>query len=210
LPAEWELREVRETHAYYSAIPPESARLPALCFIRNPWDWYVSWYEFTTRYMSSGGRGERPMPATNPWYTLFDAGRRPFRGTVITACTRDEGNRPWELAMREWDVDLCTAMFWLMTGHAPAPPQDGSALAPLFPRDPKVQTGRYEHFREDFTAFVERNEIPAPAEFMRAIREEPPRHESIRRPYREYYDAELRELVAEKARHLIEEYDYEF
>jgi hypothetical protein len=210
LPADWELHELPATHAYHSAIPEESVGLPAICFIRNPWDWYVSWYEFTTRYMLSEGRGEQPMPATNPWNTLFDAGRRDFRETVVTACTRAEGDRPWELAMREWDVDLCTGMFWLMAGHAPAPPPEDSPLAPLFPPGREVQTGKYERFREDFTAFVERNAIPAPDAFMDAIRNEPPRHASVRRPYREYYDDELRDLVGTKARYLIERYGYAF
>jgi hypothetical protein len=210
LPPDWELRELRETHAYHSAIPEESVGLPTICFLRNPWDWYVSWYEFTTQFMSREGRGERPMPATNPWFTLFGGGTHDFRQTVLIACTRDEGKRPWELAMREWDCDLYSAMFWLMTGHAPSAPANGSGLAPLFPRDRQVETGQYESFREDFEAFVERNEIPAPRGFMYAIRNEPPRHQSERRPYHEYYDDELRDLVGTKARRLIDQYEYEF
>jgi hypothetical protein len=210
LPPDWELRELRETHAYHSAIPDEYVGLPTICFLRNPWDWYVSWYEFTSQYMSREGRAERPMPATNPWLTLFGGGANDFRRTVLLSCTRDDGRRPWELAMREWDCDLYSATFWLMTGHSPTRPSNGSPLAPFFPGDRQVDTGRYESFRPDFTGFIERHEIPAPPEFMEAIHNEPPRHQSERRPYREYYDDELRDLVAQKARGLIKQYGYEF
>lgn len=210
LPPEWELRELPEPHAYYSAIPPESAALPVFCLIRNPWDWYVSWYEFTIDLMARRPP-KGPIRPTNPWNTVFGAGSHDFRQTAIVCCTRDEGNRYWEIAMRHWDCDLFSAWFWLMTGHVPSPPPADSPLASQFPpRARPVETGRYESFREDFTAFVERNEIPAPPGFMDALRNEPPRHASVRRPYREYYDDELRELVGSKARRLIEQYGYEF
>jgi hypothetical protein len=211
LPPDWELRELPETHAYYSQIPEECAELPAICFIRNPWDWYVSWYEFTMQLMDRTGGPQRPIRPTNPWITVFGAGSHDFGQTVRICCNRDEGNRYWELAMREWDCDLYSAWFWLMTGHVPSPPPAESRLASQFPdRGRPVETGRYESFREDFTAFVERNEIPAPQKFMDAIRNEPPRHASVRRPYREYYDDELRDLVGAKARALIDQYGYEF
>src|SRR5436309_1229289 len=210
LPPAWEVRELPESryHAGYGEIPPEGAGLPVICFLRNPWDWYVSWYEFTRSVMLRA----RVPPArrTHPWVTLFGEGRHDFRETVTRACTRREGKRAWELAMRQWDVDLYTGSWWLMTGQAPAPPCAGTPLAALMPPAPAVQTGTYETFKQDFAAFVDRNDIPAPREFMEAIRSEPPHSASVRGPYRKYYDDELRGLVAGHALPVIERYGYEF
>jgi hypothetical protein len=33
------------THAPYSDLPADYRNLPALAFVRDPWDWYVSWFE---------------------------------------------------------------------------------------------------------------------------------------------------------------------
>src|SRR5688572_21630938 len=33
-------------HGYYRHLPDEYKHLPAICFSRNPWDWYVSlWHQ---------------------------------------------------------------------------------------------------------------------------------------------------------------------
>jgi hypothetical protein len=34
-----------QMHGPYSELPDEYRDLPALGFVRNPWDWYVSWFE---------------------------------------------------------------------------------------------------------------------------------------------------------------------
>ncbi len=36
-------------HYPYSMLPPGHSDLPVLGMVRNPWDWYVSWYAFNTR-----------------------------------------------------------------------------------------------------------------------------------------------------------------
>jgi hypothetical protein len=36
-------------HEHYELLPPPYRHLPALAFVRNPWDWYVSYWAFTTR-----------------------------------------------------------------------------------------------------------------------------------------------------------------
>jgi hypothetical protein len=41
--------EVGHIHAGYEQIPPEYRHLPALAFVRNPWDWYVSVYSYMMR-----------------------------------------------------------------------------------------------------------------------------------------------------------------
>jgi hypothetical protein len=208
LPSDWIVEESAQTHAGFAAIPDQYAHLPTIAFIRNPWDWYVSWYHWETQYLGSG-RPPVPQSDTHSWATLMGRGAYDFPRAVTNACTRREGGRPWEVAMQAWDVDLLTAVYALRTGHYPAdlPPE----LADRDPGDDRVcEVGRFEHLRDDILSFLERHEIPAPAEFVEAVRTSPPRHASKRGAYADYYDDELRELVAHNARHVIAEHGYEY
>jgi hypothetical protein len=74
-----ELTDVRElqTHADWAEIPTEAAGRPVLTFIRNPWDWYVSWYHFNLR------RGGNP---NGFWGAMSNEGELGFTDTVRKAC----------------------------------------------------------------------------------------------------------------------------
>jgi len=37
------------SHISYREVPAEYSALPAICFMRNPWDWYVSLWAFQRR-----------------------------------------------------------------------------------------------------------------------------------------------------------------
>ena len=186
--------------------PGRYAHLPAIAFIRNPWDWYVSWYHWETQYLGSGSA--RSRRATAPVGDAAGPRRHDLRRAVTDACTRREGERPWEVAMRAWDVDLLTAAYAIKTGRYPG--DLATELADRVPADGRaVEVGRFEHLRDDFLSFLERHDVPAPAEFVEAVRASPPRHGSRRGAYDGYYDDELRELVAHSARHVIAEHGYE-
>jgi hypothetical protein len=211
LPPDWIVREPKiGAHAGRDRIPPEYAHLPAITFIRNPWDWYVSWYHWETQYL---GSGERPEPEvdTHPWSTLLGRGAFDFGEAVTRACTRREGRRPWEVVMQAWDVDLLTALYGIKSGHNPPgaelPPEVAGRMPPGVGA---IDVGRFEHLRDDLLSFLERHDIPAPAELVQAVRTSPPRHGSRRDAYMQYYDEELRELVARNARHVIAEHGYEY
>jgi hypothetical protein len=210
LPADWIVRELAGTHAGRDRIPAEYAHLPAIAFIRNPWDWYVSWYHWETQYLGSGER-EEPQSDTHAWSTLLGRGSSDFREALTRACTRREGRRPWETVMQAWDVDLLTAIYGIKTGHHPPGAELPAAIAARIPAGVgTVDVGRFEHLREDFLSFLERHHVPAPAQFIEAVRTSPPRHARRRGAYAQYYDDELRELVARNARHVIAEHGYEY
>ena len=111
--------------------------------------------------------------------------------------------------MQAWDVDLLTAAYAIKTGHYPGdlPPE----LADRVPHDGRsVEVGRFEHLRDDFLSFLERHEVPAPAEFVEAVRPHRLATAADAAPTTDYYDDELRELVAHNARHVIAEHGYEY
>jgi len=207
LPPDWIVHESL-THAGLARLPAEYAQLPKICFIRNPWEWYVSYYEFTRQFWLDRP-DQAPTGKGHDWSVFFDQGRNDFRDTVSAMCSPPEGGRRWALAMREWDVDYLTATFSLVTGRVPAEtPADSPLRAPL--SNGNLEIGRYESLRDDLLGFLDRNEIRAPEEFLETIRMGAPRHQSQRRPYHEYYDDELRDLVGSKAHVIVDEFGYEF
>lgn len=73
------LREPRpHRHVGWRKIPATARDRPVLCYVRNPWDWYVSWYQF---------KRQRPAAGGDPIFDrLSDGGRRGFAETVAAAC----------------------------------------------------------------------------------------------------------------------------
>jgi hypothetical protein len=163
--------------------------LPAFAIVRNPWDWYVSWYHNMTQV--------RPQQRSGPiWETAFSRGESDFATTVRRACSGEgfQSPRTSEL-MSARGVDHYTALHWWVTDDESG---DGAEIL------------RFERLREDFEAFLIRHGVPADESFLAALRSDPPVGASDRGPYPGYYDDELRELVAERAAPLIEAYGYEF
>jgi hypothetical protein len=190
LPREWLIRNALPIHTPYEELMPDFEDLPMLCFVRNPWDWYVSWYHHQTQHYE----GERSGPI---WRTAFGEGRNDFRQVVFACCTGEGFESPaTKPIMEELGCDHYTARFLQVTGGGI---ESGH-----------LEVGRYEHLRDDFLGFLERHEVPVDDAFADLVRGGAPKHTSERGPYREYYDEELRDLVGEKARLLVERFGYGF
>jgi hypothetical protein len=193
LPREWRIENDLESHASYDDAAERFGDLPMLCFVRNPWDWYVSWYHWLKANPPPEPHTleERPM-----WVMAFDRGRSDFATAVRRACTGESFANPrTSETMRELGVDHYSALYRIIAG--------GGVDAG------KVEVGRFERLREDLTAFMERHDVPLTNEFRTAVRGQPAVRASNRAHYRSYYDDELRELVAEK-NELVAEYGYSF
>jgi hypothetical protein len=96
----------------------------------------------------------------------------------------------------ERDWDLYTLWYWQLAGRGV---EEG-----------RVEVGRVETLREDFIAFLERHRVPVGDAFLGAVRDMPAANTSDRGEYRGYYDDRLRDLVAHKARLIVDRYGYEF
>jgi hypothetical protein len=196
LPPDWLVPNDLDDHTSFGRIPPEHSHLPVFSVIRNPWDWYVSWYHFTVQ----SPRGPHDHEPDSIWVRLFDRGRRDFTEAVTAACegssaTSDPPPR-WIQALHERDWDLYTLWYWQLAGRGV---EQG-----------RVEVGRIETLREDFVAFLRRHEIPVGDAFVDALRAAPAANTSDRGEYRGYYDDRLRDLVAHKARLIVERYGYSF
>jgi hypothetical protein len=179
-------------HAPWAEVPERYRRLPGFTLVRNPWDWYVSWYHYM-HFLFAPHRKRRATGGSLVWRTAFDSGRNNFKQTITNVCI---GRYAHLNPLPAPDADLYTRRFLFM---------GGSALEAEM-----LEVGRVESLRDDFTGFLSHHEIPVPDGFWDAIKRSPAVNMGERGPYRPYYDAELRSLVGEKAGPIIDRYGYSF
>lgn len=188
-------------HAEDSKIPEEYRGLPRYGVVRNPWDWYVSWYHHER---------ERE-PSSELWEALTDNGRHAeFDNVVRQLCAPEPDRRypAWtsgRLAsatntfqterIRELDVDYLTFLHDLIYGRSL--------------QQNCIRIGRFEEMRDSLRSFLIEERVPVPDSFLAGLAEAPNvRASKTRAHYRGYYDDGLRDLVGYKARRIIERYGY--
>jgi hypothetical protein len=192
-------------HLPRSAIPPEFAALPVLGVVRNPWSYYVSWYAF---------QAARPQPNAL-FRVLSDDGRAGFAGTISNAVelTSDAG-----LLAR-----VVAALPTNYTGRGlnlPGPELAlirGSGLGlyaylyrHLFGADGPTHAARMERLREELPKMLEAVGEPVTDGLRQHLATAAPSNVSSHGPYAGYYQAELRERIAERDALVIQRYGYRF
>jgi hypothetical protein len=182
------------THASYDELPVEFRDRPGLCVVRNPWDWYVSWYHHVINRGPRLASLDPGDPKWANWQTVFRGGRSSFKEAVTALC---EGRleHPFAETIRRRDADLYTEYVRTLAGRAI--------------KRGRLEAGRFEELIPFLVDFLRRRgEL---TESIRAVIEQsPPTNATEHGPYRDYYDDELRELVAHKARWLTERFRYVF
>jgi hypothetical protein len=201
LPPEWFIPHRWDDHVGIQQIPAEYSEVPVFAAIRNPWDWYVSWYHFTRQRERWDVDYEEP----SEWRWAFDSGRASFKQAVSALCGQPiplgDRSEPaaepgWVAKARRHDWDLYSHWCHIVLRNGP---DTG-----------RVEVGRYERLTSDFLIFLRRHRVPITDAFASALETTPRVNASEHGPYREYYDAELRELVRYKCRGIIDTYGYEF
>jgi hypothetical protein len=76
-PPAWRLQKLAD-HATVAEIPKSHLALPRLAFVRNPYDWYVSWYHFQQQTRSDF------------FVAVSDDGRLPFAAAMRRALTSND------------------------------------------------------------------------------------------------------------------------
>lgn len=185
------------------------------CVVRNPWDWYVSLYEYTKarkghEWRLFGGNcacfKDWIMKIGNPW--IEQAVVTKFKADATSTATlyrSIEGSKldcgwlthryiysgclDWLTIFRTMDFDTFVR-------------QHDS----LFLLDALKQ----EDIREQFINKFSRN-VNCPTEIIQAITIEPKHNvRRHRKPYTEYYDDESREFIQHRERLLISRFGYEY
>ena len=199
-------------HFPRSEVPADSKDLPVVGMVRNPWDWYASWYAFN----------KRPKIRNPLFDTLSDGGSANFK-TTVTNLILLGSDRPESIQHRDDLIRMLPDSLEGNTGVGLTKKSiDDLAGAGTgyytwqFERmlgnehDDNTFVGRFENLQSDFLAIMEQLVVKE-TEALRAEFDKRERKNFSRRShYSHYYDDELRDLVASEERRLIERFDYEF
>lgn len=192
-------------HLPRAYLPPQYATLPVFGLVRNPWDYYVSWYSF------QAGR-----PAPNPLFRIVsDDGRLGFAATLANLLRLGEDAPRLErvtAAMPEeftnQGLNLTRACLRSLAG---SPRGFYSWMFERMYGDRSgITIGRMETLRADLATFLARIGVPLDARRREFLQQHPALNVSAHPPRAALYDAASRDLVAVRDRALIEQFGYRF
>ncbi len=172
-------------------------------FVRNPWDWYVSWYYFHLMWLEARWSPESIRENAELRMLFGDdielsdgvlRGYVDFATFVTNACAPTSRD-PLAIQLVSERQDFYTQRFRWVAGAG----LDSAQLT----------VGRFESYPDDLERFFNRNGIPLADGALQRICTGGPANPSSRGPYRQYYDNDLRELV-EQACPLVERFGYRF
>ena len=172
------------------ALPAEHDGLPLVGMVRNPWDWYVSWYAFNRQpyvfdmlfeVLSDGGHSDFKTTVTS----LVNLGSddiesRHYRNVLISVFPETlEGNRGVGLTkdcirgFSDNETGYCSWLFERMHGDV---------------EQTDLYVGRFENLERDFLDIMEQLSVAEhdaiKNEFTRTDRKNSSRHDH----YSRYYD----------------------
>jgi hypothetical protein len=188
-----------------SMVPPQYTDLPLLGLVRNPWSYYVSWYSFQAR-----------RTRQNPLFlVLSEGGRLGFADTLRNMLDLGAGGRLLN--------DVQAALPAAYTNRGLNLP--GFALEPLrasgcgfysflyrylYEGAGLLHIGRMEYLRHDLVSMLAAVGQPVSSGMHAYITAEPAKNVSDHKAYTSYYDASLRDLVAERDAEVIARHAYSF
>lgn len=202
-------------HFPYQLIPKSHKHLPIIGVVRNPWDWYISWYTFNRQLFKLG-------KASNLFIVTSNGGQSSCHTTIKNlACLGDqhpeaqqqrnalisvlpesiEGNK---------GVGLCKAditslakankgyygwLFDRMIGDAP---------------DALVKLVQFENLIEDFLLIINKTSPSNIDKLQEVMRGMPKLNTSNHKDYSQYYDVTLAEIIRSKEQAIIQRFNYHF
>ncbi|MGB5831145.1 MAG: hypothetical protein WBG92_04050 [Thiohalocapsa sp.] len=183
-PREWDLRDVGH-HASITRIPDQYRKMPVFGFVRNPFDWYVSWYAYLRATALENG-------FSNEFFNrVSDRGRRSFKQTIKAIFENDIAGS------KQLDCSFPGSVFGC---HVNA--HFGSDLS-------KIRIGKFESLRDDLLVILKVISDP-PNTMVNTVRSHKRVNASLRDDYRRYYDNELREMVSGRDRLVLQYFDYRY
>lgn len=186
-------------------IPANAAHLPVLGFVRNPWSYYVSWYNFQSR---------RPVP--NAMFNILsDHGRLGFDRTVRNMLELGSGSSQLAALLAALPANYGKSGLNL-PAFALAPIRDSGIgfysflYGYLYGALDTVTVEQAEDLRTKLPQYLESVGHRVSHALNDFVTDATARNTSEHGPYKDYYGNELRELVAEKDRLIIARHGYQF
>lgn len=201
-------------HGPIERLPEQFKQLPIIAFVRNPWDWYVSWF-----FHMQGFDGFNPLFAN-----AVKAGKNDFTSIMHYIFDSLEEGNPAATALDEYlkspehlqreSHDLDTSMISFQRQH------NCGVLGWRYKfnvgEDAGVtkHIGKFEHLVDDLIRCLKDCHVllSQPAEFkIRMARPVGEGEVRAKRDFRSMYtDTRLIERIAEKERFIVDNFDYNF
>jgi len=193
-------------HLPLSLLPSPLRALPILGFVRSPWSYYVSWYAF---------QSQRPRPNAL-FRCVSDDGTLDFKASVRNLVGLGDDHARLDRLLGLLPDRYGDAGFGLnLPAFALAPIRASgmgfySFLFRYMYTSPGVEPaiGRCENLRADLLAFFARVGAPVSGELREFVETAAPRNTSAHGDWRDYYDRELADLVAERDASVAEQFGY--
>ncbi len=199
-------------HFPYSEVPPEYCALPRVGMVRNPWDWYVSWYAFNKRpnirnqlfaIVSDHSQADFKTTVTNlvnlgSDSPLSEQHRAALIDILPESLDNNRGVGLTKNCIRDFSSNEVGYFSWLFNRML----GDDSGA--------QVHVGQFENLQNDFLAIMGRLLVKETTALQRELEKHERKNPSRHSHYSHYYDDELRELIAGKENQIIEKYDYRF
>jgi hypothetical protein len=199
-------------HYPYATLPDEHRHLPVLAVVRNPWDWYVSWYAFN-----------RKLGMHNALFiVLSDGGKADFRTTITNLVTLGEDStraRQHRAALAAiLPVSFGTDRLSGLTCDCIRSCNDPHVgyFSWLFRRmlagaEPsRLHVARFENLEHSILRIMDALDVPERTQLSAALQRDEKKNSSSHSHYSHYYDDALAELVGRQEHRLIEEFGYKF
>ena len=203
-PAAWQLRDLTASHGRHGAwdaLPVTEKQKPAVCFVRNPFTWYVSLFTMALRDYRSGSRHSDAY-GPGGWHVGGPRYTEEAQWAPVLEDLPEDPRTAFQVAVKERGALLG--------------PTVGSVAAPAFCLSDEVrrQCGlgvdfrRYEALRDETVAFLRQVAPPCPA-LERAVLSCAPDHVRQREhATADYYDAALVARVLEHDADIFEAFGY--
>jgi hypothetical protein len=195
-------------HLPASLLPQELRALPLLGFVRSPWSYYVSWYAF---------QSQRPRPNAL-FRSVSEDGTLDFKASVRNLIELGNDAQRLERVLARLPDRYGEAAFGLnLPAFALAPIRASglgfySFLFRYMYAAPGLEpvVGTCENLRADLIAFFESAGVETSPALRAFVATAAPRNASAHGDWRDYYDRELADLVAERDASVIERFGYRF
>jgi len=192
-------------HLPRSHIPQEARQLPILGTVRNPWDYYVSWYSF-----------QQAMAAPNALFAIASEERRlGFAGTLRNLMRLGEDAQLLDAWAARLPLDLPNRGINLSRESVmPLRNSDMGFYSFLYRRMygdlSRTTLLEMERLRDGLLPFLESVGAPITPAMRAWLRDTPPVNTSVHDRYQAYYDDSLRQLVADKDADIIQRHGFVF
>jgi hypothetical protein len=187
-------------------IPVESLHLPVLGFVRNPWSYYVSWYNF---------QSQRPAPNTL-FRVLSENGQLQFAGTIRNMLQLGSGSPSLGAVIASMPASYGNSGLNLPKFALAGIKNSGLGFYSFLYQyiygelDRNLTVQRAENLRVTLLEYLHSVGHRVTAAANDFVMDATARNTSEHGPYAGYYDDELRDLVAERDKLVISRHGYRF